>query len=402
MLTFIYTAKDKEEKISSGIIEAGSREDAVRTIQDKGLTPITIEQEKKESIFAYLNRVSTVPLTEKVMFSQELATLVNAGVPISQSLGILEKQTKNARFKAVINDLVKDVDGGFSLSNALSKHPGVFSPLFISMVRSGEVGGSLDGSLNQLAEQMDKDRELNAKIKGAMIYPIVIFVGMIGALIFMMVTIVPKLSSMFEELGGELPATTKSLIFLSKAFTSYGLVTAGIFASIWFGFRWAVKNIQPFRRLMHQLIFKIPVVGKLSTRINVARITRTLGSLVSSGVAVDEALDIVADSTQNILFKEAVEKASERVKNGSTIADTLKGFKVFPVLVPQMISVGEETGSLDQILKKVADFYDSEVSNITKNLTTLLEPLIMIVIGVMVGYVIISIITPIYTMTDMI
>lgn len=402
MITFEYTAKDKEGKVSSGAIEAGSREDAIRTIQDRGLTPVTIDGKNKNSIFAYISRLSTIPLTEKVMFSQELATLVNAGVPISQSLGILEKQTKNKRFQSVINGLAKDVDGGLSLSGALGKNPGVFSPLFISMVKSGEIGGTLDESLNQLAEQMDKDRELTSKIKGAMIYPAVIFVGMVGALIFMMVTIIPKLSGMFDELGGKLPPTTQSLIFLSKAFTNYGIVTASIFAGIWFGFRWLLKNVQSFRRFMHVIMLKSPVIGNLSTKINVARITRTLGSLITSGVAVDEALDIVADSTQNLLFKEAVEKSSERVKNGSTIAETLKGFKVFPILVPQMISIGEETGSLDVILKKTADFYDSEVSNITKNLTTLLEPLIMILIGLMVGYVIVSIITPIYTMTDMI
>lgn len=402
MITFIYTAKDKESTISTGAIEAGSREDAIRTIQDKGLTLVTMEEKRKNSIFAYMNRIGTIPLTEKVMFSQELATLVNAGVPISQSLGILQKQSKNKRFQAAIEDLAKDVDGGLSFSGALAKHPTVFSPLFISMVKSGEIGGTLDDSLNQLAEQMDKERELNSKIKGAMIYPTVIFIGMVGALIFMMVTIVPKLTSMFDELGGKLPATTQSLVFISKAFTNYGVITASIFAGIYFGFRYLLTHVTSFRRTMHVILLKTPVIGNLSTKINVARITRTLGSLISSGVAVDEALDIVADSCQNLLFKEAVEKASERVKNGSTIADTLKGFKIFPDLVSQMISVGEETGSLDVILKKVADFYDSEVSNITKNLTTLLEPLIMIVIGILVGYVIISIITPIYTMTDMI
>lgn len=402
MITYSYTAKDKEGKVSGGIIEAGSRDDAVRTIQDRGLTPVTIDEQKKTSIIGYINRISTIPLGEKVMFSQELATLVNAGVPISQSLGILEKQTKNTRFAAAISDLSKDVDGGLSLSGALEKHPNIFSPLFVSMVKSGEIGGSLDASLTQLAEQMEKERELNSKIKGAMVYPTVIFVGMVGALIFMMVTIIPKLQSMFEELGGELPPTTKSLIFLSEAFTKYGIITASIFAAIYFGFRYAVKHITPFRKSIHKLLLKMPVIGQLIIKINVARISRTLGSLISSGVAVDEALDIIGQSTQNLLFKEAIEKSSERVKNGSTIAETLKNFKVFPPLVSQMISVGEETGSLDVILKKIADFYDSEVGNITKNLSTLLEPLIMIIIGIMVGYVIISIITPIYTMTDMI
>lgn len=402
METFQYTVRNKEQKIVTGQIEGQSRDDVVKTLLDQNLTPITIIGNKNASLGRILKRVSTIPLTEKVLFSQELATLVNAGVPISQSLGILQKQTKNARFQNVLEDLAKDVDGGLTLSGALERHPDVFSPLFISMVKSGEIGGTLDEALNRLAIQMEKDRQLTSKIRGAMIYPSVIFVGMVGALIFMMVTIVPKLQSMFDELGGQLPATTKSLIFLSKAFTSYGLVTAGIFASVFFGLRYLEKNVIPFRRLVHTIILRMPVIGTLSTKINVARITRTLGSLLASGVGVVEALTIVAETTQNLLFKEAVNKAAERVKNGNTIADTLKGYKVFPVLVPQMISVGEETGSLDTILTKVADFYDSEAQNITDNLTTLLEPLIMIVIGLMVGYVIVAIITPIYSMTNMI
>jgi len=402
MGTFSYSVRDKDQNLLSGNIEGPSKDDVAKVLLDQGLTPITITETTKATLGAMLNRVSTIPTAEKVLFSQELSTLVNAGVPISQSLGILEKQTKNVRFKGVLEELSKDVDGGLTLSGALSKHPKVFSPIFISMVKSGEIGGTLDEALTRLAEQMNKDRELSAKIRGAMIYPTVIFIAMTGALIFMLVTIIPKLTAMFDELGGELPATTKSLVLLSKAFTNYGFITASIFAGIYFGFRYALKHVIPFRRFMHKVLLKTPVIGNLSTKINVARITRTLGSLLSSGVGVVEALDIVSESTENLLFKEAIEKTSEKVKNGSTIAETIKTFKVFPILVPQMISVGEETGSLDVILKKVADFYDSDVTNITANLTTLLEPLIMIVIGLMVGYVIVSIITPIYTMTDMI
>lgn len=402
MGTFSYTVRDKEQRVLGGNVEASNRDEVAKTLLDQGLTPITITETTHASFGVMLTRVSTIPVAEKVLFSQELATLVNAGVPISQSLEILNKQTKNARFKGVLEELSKDVDGGLTLSGALEKHPKVFSKLFVSMVKSGEIGGTLDEALTRLAEQMNKDRELTSKIKGAMIYPTVIFIAMTGALIFMLVTIIPKLQSMFDELGGKLPATTQSLIFLSKAFTTYGALTAAIVAGVFFGYRYAEKHIIPFRRLIHKLILKLPVIGNLSTKINIARITRTLGSLISSGVGVVEALQIVAETTENLLFKEAIEKTAEKVKNGSTIAETIKLYKIFPVLVPQMVSVGEETGSLDVILKKVADFYDSDVTNITANLTTLLEPVIMIVIGLMVGYVIVSIITPIYTMTDMI
>lgn len=402
MKTFNYTVRDKDQKVLTGNIEGQSRDDVVKNLLDQGLTPITINDITKRSIKTSLSLLTTIPVAEKVLFSQELATLVNAGVPISQSLAILVKQTNNARFKTTIEELAKDVDGGLTLSGALEKHPKVFSPLFISMVKSGELGGTLDEALLRLAEQMNKDRELASKIKGAMIYPTVIFIGMVGALIFMLMTIVPTLQSMFDQLGGQLPASTKSLIFISKLFTNYGIVTAIVVVSVVLGYNYLEKNVMPFRRVIHSLLLKIPVIGTLITKINVARITRTLGSLVSSGVGVVEALDIVADATPNLLFKEAIEKASEKVKNGSTIAETIKNYKVFPILVPQMIAVGEETGSLDTILTKVANFYDSEVSNITANLTTLLEPLIMILIGLMVGYVIVAIITPIYSMTNMI
>jgi len=402
MATFRYTAKDKDNKVSTGNIDGNSRDDAVLELQNKGLTPVTITNVTKRSLRDIVSGFSTISTAEKVLFSTELSTLVNAGVPISQSLTILEKQTKNARFKKVIGELAKDVDGGLTLSAALEKHPRVFSPLFTSMVKSGEIGGTLDESLNRLAEQMNKDRELNSKIRGAMIYPSVIFVAMVGALIYMLVTIIPKLQSMFDELGGKLPLSTQSLVFISKLFTNYGLLTLIVTVAVVFGYRYAEKNIIPFRRFVHMTILKIPVIGNLAIKINIARITRTLGSLISSGVSVDESLNIIGDSTQNLLFKEAILKSSEKVKNGSTIADTLKTYKIFPILVPQMIAVGEETGSLDTILGKIADFYDSEVDNITKNLTVLLEPMIMIIIGIMVGYVIIAIITPIYTMTDLI
>jgi type IV pilus assembly protein PilC len=402
MAIFSYVVRDKTNKINNGTVEGTTKDDVAQVLINQGLTPVSITEIKNDNILARLNKIGTIPLSEKVLFSQELATLVNAGVPISQSLEILEKQTSNKKFKEVVTQLAKDVDNGASLSSALEKNPKVFSPLFSNMVKSGEIGGTLDESLNRLAEQMNKDRELVAKIRGAMIYPIVIFIGMIGALIFMMVTIIPKLQGMFDELGGELPAATKSLIFMTKLFTNYGFFTLVAIVAFIVGFRLALVKIHKFRRIMHILQLKSPVIGKLTTKMNVARFSRTLSSLLSSGVGVVEALDIIADSTQNILFKESFERAAERVKNGSTIADTLKTNKIFPVLVPQMVAVGEETGSLDTILKKIADFYDSEIDNITRNLTTLLEPLIMIVIGLLVGYVIVAIITPIYSLTNMV
>ena len=402
MAIFEYTARNKNGKISNGSMNIGTRDEAVLSLQNQGLTPITITSDEKYNFSKIIENYSTIPLSEKVLFSQELSTLVNAGVPISQSLAMLEKQTKNKRFKGVIGEIAKEVDGGMPLSSAIEKHPHVFSPIFVSMVKSGEIGGTLDESLNRLADQMVKDKALTSKIRGAMIYPAVIFVGMVCAMIFMLVTIVPTLEDMFNEMGGELPFTTKSLIFLSDAVTKYGIFTLIIVVSLTIGIRYALRKIYKFKYFVHSMLLKIPVVGSLTTKMNIARFSRTLGSLLNSGVSIVESLQIIANASQNLLFKEALQKSAEKVKNGSSISDTLENFPVIPLLVTQMISVGEETGSLDKILNKVADFYDSEVENMSRNLTVLLEPLIMIFIGIMVGYLIIAIIGPIYAVTGMV
>jgi type IV pilus assembly protein PilC len=400
MATFEYTVHDGEGKISTGNIEGNNREEVAQSLINQNLTPVAIKQISSFRFLERLKKIGHIPAGEKVLFAEELSALINAGVPIAQALSILEKQTSNKKFKETLADLSRDVTGGLSLSTALEKHPKVFSPVFVHMTRAGEVGGTLDEALNNLAEQLAKDHELIAKIRGAMIYPVVIFVAMIGAMIYMMLTIIPQLAKMFKDLGGDLPASTKSLIFISSLFTKYIVITIIVIAAIVFTFRYALKHIRPFRLIIHRFLLKIPVSGKLIKKINIARFARTLGSLLGSGVGVAESLEIISKSTNNLLFKEAVEKTTERVRNGVTIAESLKSYPIFPVLVPQMIAVGEETGSLDTILKKIATFYDREVDNMTKNLTVLLEPMMMIFIGILVGYMIISIITPIYSMTN--
>lgn len=402
MATYEYTVHDSKGKVTNGVIESDSREDAATSLMDRGLTPVSIIEHKKSNVFQKIKNFTLIPSGEKVLFAEELATLINAGVPIDQALGILESQTSNKKLKDTISHLSRDVQGGLSLSSSLAKYPDVFSTVFVNMTKAGEVGGTLDEALTNLAEQLAKDHELVAKIRGAMIYPAVILVAMIGAMIYMMLTIIPQLAIMFEDLGGKLPITTQSLIFISQALTKYGIFTFAIIAFIVFAYRYALKHYYYFRLFIHKIILKTPVFGRLTKKVNIARFARTLGSLLGSGVNVPESLSIVAESTKNLVFKEAIEKTAEKVQNGTTIAENLKVFPIFPTLVPQMIAVGEETGALDTILKKIATFYDREVNNITNNLTVLLEPMIMIVIGVMVGYMIISIIGPIYQMTNMI
>jgi len=401
MATFEYTVHDSKGKITNGSIEGDTRDNVAQALMDQGLTPVAIRVTSKINFIEKIKGFGLIPSGEKVLFAEELATLINAGVPIAQALSILEKQTSNKKLKHTLNELTKDVEGGLSLSNGMERHPEVFNPVFVNMTRAGEVGGTMDEALNKLAEQLAKDHALVAKIRGAMIYPAVIMVAMTGAMIYMMLTIVPQLKKMFDDLGGTLPLTTQSLMWLSAAFSKYLVFTIIIIVAAIFAFRWSLKHVFKFRLFIHKFLLRVPVFGKLIKKVNIARFARTLGSLLSSGVNVQDALEIVANSTNNLVFKEAIEKTMQKVQNGATIAENLKNFPVFPVLVPQMIAVGEDTGSLDEILKKVANFYDREVDNMTNNLTVLLEPMIMVFIGIMVGYLIISIITPIYSMTNM-
>jgi len=401
MSTFSYTVHDNSGKVLSGAIESRNREEAAQTLLNQGLTPVTLREVKKGIMEDISRRFTFISSSDKVLFAEELSTLVNAGVPIAQSLAMLEKQISNKRFKMSLSELSKDVEGGLSLSTAMERHPDIFSPVFVHMVQAGEASGTLDEALKNLAVQLAKDHDLVSKIRGAMIYPAVIMVAMTGAAIYMIMTVVPELSAMFEDLGGNLPATTKSLILLSTLLGKYGIITFSVIAVLIYAYIKAEKNYKPLRLIVHKIILHSPVFGKLSVKMNVARFARTLGTLLSSGVNLPEALHIVSDSTSNLLFKEAVDKTAEKVRNGSTVAEVIKNYKIFPVLVPQMITVGEETGELPALLTKIADFYDREVDNITRNLTTMLEPLIMLFIGAMVGYLIISIITPIYSMTNM-
>lgn len=401
MKTFSYTAHDNKGKILNGKVEGSAREEAAQILINQGLTPVSLHSVDTNLVEKINRHLTFISSGDKVLFTEELSTLVNAGVPIAQSLNMLEKQISNKKFKVALGELSKDVEGGLSLSVGMERHPEIFSPVFIHMVRAGEAGGTLDQALKNLAEQLAKDHALISKIRGAMIYPAVILVAMTGAMIYMMMTVVPELSAMFAELGGELPMTTKSLIFLSNMLAKYGVfIIIGLVLGAFF-FRKAEKTYLPLRRLVHRLLVIIPVIGKLTVKLNIARFSRMLGSLINSGVNLPEALGIVAESTGNLLFRDAINKTAERVRNGSTVAEVLRSYHIFPVLVPQMVSVGEETGELPDLLTKIAVFYDREVDNITNNLTTLLEPLIMIIIGTMVGYFIISIITPIYSMTNM-
>lgn len=401
MKKFTYLVKDKDGKVVKGQIEAENRDKVANSLTEKSLTPISIKEERGFNILEKINEYSTIPSTEKVMFSKQLATLVSAGIPISQSMHILEEQTDNARMKKAVNQIGQDIEGGLSLSAAMEKQNKIFSPLYANMVKAGEIGGILDQSLEKMAEEIDKEHELVASIRGAMAYPSVIILAMIGVVIYMLTTIIPQIGGVFTEMGGQLPTSTRLLMGLSNGLIHYGLLILLLIVGFVFGIRTLIKRNYKFRYGWHRTLIWIPVFGKLIKKINIARFTRTLGSLLNSGVTVLESLKISADVLKNEIFKKEINDAADKVSNGSSLAEPLKTSKVFPTIVPQMIAVGEETGTLDKILGKLTDFYQNEVDHTVKNLSSLIEPMMMIIIGFGVGFIVISVITPLYSMSNL-
>lgn len=401
MAKFNYTGKDKLEKMTKGSIEAANRDEAAAILGKNNITPIVITKDK--SLFGKIpsiNLFDHFSLGDKMMFCEEISTLINSGVPLAQSISIIKEQSSKGTMKRITEGLLKDIEGGQSLSGAMEKQSKYFSPVFINMVRSGETGGTLDKTLEELAAQTQKDHELVSKIRGAMTYPVVILTAMIGAVIFLMIKVVPSIAGLFEELGAKLPLSTRILIATSRSMLKYGIFMAigGVLVVV--GVYFAFQKVEPLKRGLHLAILKLPIIGKISLKFNLARFARTLGTLLGSGVTVLEALDIVSYSTKNVIFSSEVRKVAEKVKNGAPLGDPMKQSKVFPIMVSQMVGVGEETGNLDKMLIKVAEFYERQIENFTKNISSIIEPVIMIVVGIAIGFIVISIITPIYTATQ--
>ncbi len=401
MKTYNYLAKNNKGEISKGSLEAENNESAAEAIENQSLTPISIKAKEKTDVIAYINTIGSIPTSEKVMFAKQLATLISAGIPISQSMHILESQTQNDKLKKAVVEIAADIEGGLSLSSAMEKQKGVFNALYVSMIKAGEVGGILEQTLEKISEEIEKEHDLVVKIRGAMAYPAVIFVAMIGVVIYMVTSIIPQIGKIFGELGGKLPASTQFMMDLSEIIKNYGILIAiGIAFSI-FGIRILLKRNDKFRYNFHKILNKLPLFGKLIVKVNVSRFSRTLGSLLSSGVTVLEAMKVAANTIQNEVFRKEIKEAAEKVKNGSSVADSLKNSKNFPMIVSQMIAVGEETGTMDKILDKLTEYYEKEISNAVGTLSSLIEPLMMIIAGIVVGFIVISVISPIYEMGNL-
>ncbi|MBW3538227.1 type II secretion system F family protein [Candidatus Parcubacteria bacterium] len=404
MGTFSYTARDKTGGVTKGSLFALDRATAAANLIEKGLSPILVKEDapsgsKRFGLSINLSFGSKVKLKDKVVFSRQFATMVNAGVPMAKSLSILKEQTVSKKLQEVTGDLAKRVEGGSSLAAALGAHPDVFSSVYINMVKAGEAGGILDDVLERLAVQQEKDAEIVSKVRGAMIYPGVVTSATIAAFVFLMTSIVPKLGTIFEGLGAELPIYTQILLGTSKALTQYGIFIA---LALGGGVVLLTRYIKTKsgKKRFDALLLKLPIFGQIVRKVNIARFARTFGSLMSSGISVLDALGATAAALGNTVFKEGLAAIAADVKNGKPIAESMRRNDNFPAIVSQMIAVGEETGQLDEILLKLAEFYEKEVDSIIAGITSIIEPILIMVIGAMIGFIIISVFGPLSALSN--
>jgi len=400
MPIFEFQAKKPDGSTFTGTVDAPNEQSVVEQLLSRKYYPLSVEIQAKKigSDFnvAFLNRVK---IKDLVIFSRQLAVMSEATVPLVQSLRILVDQTENPKLKEVIADLADEVDGGSKFSQALSAHSKIFSNFFISMIRSGETSGRLDEVLNYLADQQEKDYDLISKVKGAMIYPIFIIVTLIAVGFLMMIFVVPKLTSILTDTGTELPLPTKILIALS-GFTQqfwWAIILGSVILVV--VLKIFLKRPQ-VKRQWDLLLLKLPIFGKLFQRIYLVRVTRSIVTLVQGGVPLPQALEITADVVGNKVYKDLILETKKEVDDGNPLASVFLRSKEVPVMVSQMMSLGEETGRLDQVLEKVTSFYSREIDNMVENLVSLIEPLIMVVMGIAVGGMVSAIILPMYNLAS--
>jgi type IV pilus assembly protein PilC len=402
-LTYNYSVRDRQGKIVSGKLEAESQAAVAAKLKQMGYAPVSISQHKAgmQTEINIPGFGKKVKLKDLAVMTRQFAVMINSGLSLLRSLTILAEQSENKELARVLGEVRNDVEVGTALSAAMAKHPAVFPPLMVNMTKAGEVGGFLDSVLLQIAENYEAEVKLRGKVKSAMTYPVVVFVIAILAVVGMLLFIVPVFAKMFEDLGGELPAPTKILVFLSdamKVIAPLGLVGTIVFFATW----GKVKQKDVVRNVVDPLKLKLPVFGKLFQKIALSRFSRNLGTMLRSGVPILQSLDIVASTTGNVVLERAVRDVQESVRSGESLAKPLENHPVFPSMVVQMMAVGEDTGALDDMLHKISDFYDQEVEATTEALTSLIEPLMIAVLGGIIGSMIIALYMPIFNVFNLI
>ncbi len=406
MSTFQYTARDKSGASRSGVMEAENKQDLLQKLRGKGLVATAVYEGAAPAASRAKGVTGTrkgkkVKSEEMILFTRSLATMVNAGLPLLQGIDIMIEQTENLNFKRVLTQIGQDIEAGMTFSDALKKHPRVFSDLYSSMVRAGEASGNLDGILIQLAEYLEATEKLKRDIKSAMTYPIIALVIVVAIAAGLLVFIVPKFQEIFESLGGTLPAPTLMLINLSNFVRSSILIVLGAIFAVVVALRYYISTPSG-RYQFDSLRLRLPVFGPLFRKVAVSRFARTMSTLTRSGVPVLGALEIVERTIGNEVIARAVAGSQSSIKAGATIADPLARSGVFPLMVTRMIDVGERTGSLDELLTKISEFYDQQVEAAIASLTSLIEPMLILFLGVVVGGMVLALFLPIFKLSTLV
>jgi type IV pilus assembly protein PilC len=399
MSTYVYTARPERGAPLKGQVQGESKAAVAADLRRKGLTVLEIDEKRGSiNINELLEGFTAIKPRDKVIFSRQFATMINAGLALLRALYILEEQTSNPRFRKIISRVRMDVEAGMPLSDAVEKHPVAFDRLYVSMVRAGEIGGVLDQTLDRLATQLEKDDSLRRSVKSAMVYPLLILSFAILVMFALILFVIPVFGAMYNDLGGQLPLLTRVMMGISNMMRSFWFILfPAIFLTIY-----ALRRLKKSRRgteVWDRVKLRLPMkLGDIIQKIAVSRFSRTLATLVSSGVPILQSIEITGKTSGNTVIEYAMEDVKEQIKAGESIARPLEKVKVFPPMVTQMIAIGEETGALDVMLHKIADFYEDEVDTAVKSLTSIIEPIMMIFIGGIVGLVVVAMYLPIFNL----
>lgn len=397
MAEFAWEARARSGEVRRGLMEAADEATVNARLRQQQLSPVRVKKKMKLGQLQFGSGVTTKDL---VTFTRLFATMIDAGLPLVQCLDILSSQQTNKLFAVILKDVKAAVEGGSSFSDALKRHPRVFDELFVNLVHAGEVGGILDSILGRLSVYLEKRQKLVRQVRGALVYPSIVVVIAAAVMTVLMTFVIPAFESMFKDFGGgaeNLPQLTRIMIALSSAFVTYSPFLVLLVVGAGVGFTYAYRN-EKGKRMVHKTLLQLPVMGPVLRKIAVARFTRTLGTLLTSGVPILDALEICARTSGNVVIEEGILKVRQSISEGKNMAEPLADAKVFPDMVVQMIGVGEQTGALDQMLNKIADFYEEETDVAVAALTSALEPIMMVGVGGMVGVVLVAMYMPIFSL----
>ncbi|MBI3549554.1 MAG: type II secretion system F family protein [Elusimicrobia bacterium] len=404
MPAFAYRAKEASGNVVEGVVEGNDQRAAMDRLRSQKLVILEINAQTDSFLTQIKEKLGigqgSVSSKDLVLFSRQLSTLVSAGVPIVQGLTILENQAESPAFKKVLEGVRTDIESGLSISDALKKHPDAFPEIYTSMIRAGEIGGILDTILERLSAYLESSEALKAKVKSAMMYPGIVLSICATVTVFLLTFVIPTFKAIFESFNAELPLPTQVLINISDFLRHYWYMIPAIPVGGFYGFK-KFYATPAGKRLVDGKILNAPIFGIILKKVAVAKFTRTLGTLIKSGVPIMQALETVASTAGNVVIEDAILKTRESIREGGRLADPLKASNLFPAMVTQMIKVGEETGSLDTMLTKIADFYDQEVDTAVKGLTSMIEPIVIVIMGLVIGSIVIAMFMPMFSMGEL-